>query len=780
MNYFFGLLCTLLLTARSLAGVPAVAGELNHRSDHPSKGKSMTTSGATDARAEWPQPPKAPPGAPNIVLILLDDVGFAATSTFGGTAATPVLDRLAARGLRYNNFHTTALCSPTRAALLTGRNDHRAGFGSIMEGVSGFPGYNGIWKKTTVSVAEVLRRNGYSTAAFGKWHNTPYWEISPVGPFDRWPTNLGFEYFYGFQGGAQSQWEPHLYRNTAAVEPPATPAQGYHFTTDITDEAIRWVQTYSSLVPDKPYFLYFATGATHEPHHVPKDWIAKYRGEFDQGWDKLREEIFSRQKALGVIPADAELTPRPAELPAWDSLSADKKKLYARQMEIYAGFLAHTDHEVGRLLQVVAEGPHGDNTLILYIVGDNGGSGEGGIEGRDVPPEEIGLLAPPVPVQTRLQHLDELGSELFINNYSAAWAWATGAPFQWMKQVASHYGGTTNPLIVVWPARIKDHGGLRTQFAHVNDVAPTLYELTGIRFPTVVDGIEQLSLDGTSLAYTFDNPQAPSRHRTQLFEQVGSRAIYHDGWVAAARHSVPWDWHRSADFAYDRWELYHVAEDYSEAHDLSAQFPAKLKSLQSLFDSEARRNLVYPLNTSFGGPLFGPGQPSLTAGRYEFVYHSGLRVPINAVPSFAGSHRLTAEVVIPESGAQGVIVAEGGRAGGFSWYVKDNRLVYENNFQGRKYELIVSRELVPHGKVELAYEFVRSDAQAGHGGTGRLYFNGRIVGEAPLTHYAAPSFFDIYFDSFSVGQAAGAPVSSAYDVPFPFTGTLGQLRVELK
>lgn len=775
MKYFLGLLCALALLARSLGGVPAVAAEGGPGPEHQSKSKVASVPGAKEARPEWPQPPKAPQGAPNIVLILLDDVGFAASSTFGGPAQTPVLDRLAARGLRYNNFHTTALCSPTRAALLTGRNDHRAGFGNVMEGVSGFPGYNGIWKKSTVSVAEVLRRNGYSTAAFGKWHNTPYWEISPVGPFDRWPTSLGFDYFYGFQGGAQSQWEPRLYRNTTVVEPPATPAQGYHFTTDITDEAIRWLQTHASVVPDKPYFLYFATGATHEPHHVPKEWIEKYRGQFDQGWDKLREEIFARQKALGVIPAGAELTPRPAELPAWDSLSADQKKLLARQMEVYAGFLAHTDHEVGRLLQAVGEGPQADNTLILYIVGDNGGSGEGGPEGHDVPAEDMR----PVPVQTRLQHLDELGSELLTNNYSAAWAWAADAPFQWMKQVASHYGGTTDPLIVVWPARIKDQGGVRTQFAHVNDVAPTIYELTGIRFPAVVDGVEQLSLDGTSFAYTFDNAQAPSRHRMQVFEQMGSRAIYQDGWVAAARHAVPWDWHRSSDFEHDRWELYHVAEDYSEAHDLSAQFPAKLKSLQGLFDAEARRNLVYPLNISFGNYQFGEGQPSLTAGRREFIYHPGLRLPVDVAPSFAGSHRLTAEVVIPETGAQGVIVAEGGHNGGFSWYVKDNRLIYENNFLGKSHDLITSSEPLPHGKVELAYEFVRSDAQPGHGGTGRLYLNGRVVGEATLARYAAPSFIDI-FDSFSVGRAAGPPVSSAYEGPFPFTGTLEQLRVELK
>ncbi|MFN8624742.1 MAG: arylsulfatase [Candidatus Binatia bacterium] len=762
----------------------ALAADVLPRPEKPFQGKIAFS--AQDAVAAWPQPPTAPAGAPNIVVILLDDVGFADTQLFGGVVQTPALAQLAAQGLRYNNFHTTALCSPTRAALLSGRNDHRAGFGEVMEGASGFPGYNGVWKKSVVPVAEVLRRNGYSTAAFGKWHNTPYWEVSPVGPFDRWPTGLGFEYFYGFLVGAASQWEPPLYRNTTPVQAPATPEQGYHFTTDITDEAIRWVQTHTSLAAEKPYLLYFATGATHAPHHVPKEWIDQYRGSFDQGWDTLREEIFARQKQLGVIPAGAELTPRPQVLPAWDFLSADQKKLFAHQMEVFAGFLAHTDHEIGRLLQVVQQGPRGDNTLILYIVGDNGSSGEGGLQGSDAD----------LPMDARLQHMDELGSDLHMNQYTAGWAWAGSTPFQWMKQVASHFGGTTDPLVVSWPARIKDRGGLRSQFTHVNDVAATLYEVTGVRFPAAVDGVKQLPLDGTSFAFSFDKADAPSRHRMQIFEQLGNRAMYKDGWVAAAFHSPPWAFPRSEDFAHDRWELYHVAEDYSQAHDVAAQYPGKLKELQALFDREARANDIYPLNNAWTSRPFGADQPSPTAGKREFVFHAGLpRLSVMAAPNFLGSHRITADVVIPENGAQGVILADGGRYGGFVLYVKDNHLVYENNFAGKSSDVLTSPAPLPRGELEVGIEFVsdaanaaspgtlrffdKGNAQSGAGGSARMYVGGQLVAEKQFPHFGAPTYTN-YDGSFDVGRALGSPITSAYQAPFAFTGTLEKVRVKLK
>lgn len=744
------------------------AADLLPQPDAPFKGQ--VAFGVKDSTPDWPQSIQAPEGAPNVVLILLDDVGFGAASTFGGPALTPALDQLSAQGLRYNRFHVTALCSPTRAALLSGRNDHRAGFGTTTELASGFPGYDGIWKSSAVTIADVLRRNGYSTAAFGKWHNTPPWEIGPAGPFDRWPTGLGFEYFYGFMGAEDSQWEPTLlYRNTTPVEPSTTPRQGYHFTTDITDEAIRWIHTHESIAAEQPYFLYFATGATHYPHQVPKEWVERYRGQFDQGWDKLREQIFARQKKLGVIPANAELTPRPEELPAWDSLSAGQRKLLARQMEVYAAFLAHTDHEVGRLLQTVQQGPEGDNTLILYIVGDNGGSGEGGLEGPKAD----------TPMQTRLQHLDDLDvASDWFSHYASAWAWVTSTPFQWMKQVASHFGGTRDPLIVSWPARIRDRGRIRSQFTHVNDVAATLYEVTGIQFPSEVDGVKQQPLDGTSFAYSFDDPDAPSRHRMQIFEQLGNRAIYLDGWIAAARHSVPWIHHRNENFEQDPWELYHVDADFSQARNLATQYPNKLKELQSVFDAEARKNDIYPLGNLDFAPYFNKLR-SPVAGKRKFVYYAGMpRLPEWMAPDFLQSHRITADAVIPVSGAEGVIIAKGARSSGFALYIKGGHLFYENNF-GAGRDVIKSQAPLPHGRIVLAYEFIREEARSKKNawwkatGTGRLYVNGEMVGETKQRVFWGRG-------SLGIGQAFGSPVSSAFASPFKFSGVLQQVTVELR
>jgi arylsulfatase len=707
----------------------------------------------------------APQGAPNIVLILLDDVGFGAAGTFGGPVQTPHIDQLAARGLRYNNFRVCAQCSPTRAALLTGRNDHSVGFGTVGYGTA--PGYDWLWPKSCVSMAEVLRRNGFSTAAFGKWHNTPAWETNPVGPFDRWPTRLGFEYFYGFITGANDEWEPDLYRNTTAVEPPATPEQGYYLTNDLANDAIAWIQTHQSLAPDKPYFLYFATGATHEPQQVPKEWIEKYHGQFDQGWDKLREETFARQKRLGVIPANAELTERTKELPAWSSYSADEQKYLAHQMEVYAGYLAVTDHEVGRLLEAVRNSPDGDNTLILYIVGDNGASSEGGLGGSSHYQSPL----PVEPVQYRLQHLDREGAPGSRDHYASAWAWAMCTPFRWQKLIASDYGGTTNPLVVSWPARIKDQGGLRNQFAHVNGVAATIYDVVGVRFPSVVDGVEQLPLVGASFADSFDSPAVPSHHHVQIFEQWGNRAIYQDGWIASARHTVPWQPTPKTDFYADRWELYHVAEDFSEAHDLSEKFPEKLKELQALFDAEALKYNIYPL-----GGSTGYNHPQLSGQRREFVFYPSLpRIPTWAAPDFTRSHRITADLVIPSGGAEGVIVTNGGRLGGFSLYVKDHHLIYESNFFAAEHDVITSSAPLPAGQVEAVYEFDRQDESNLQKGTGRLYINGQTAGQGQ-THRPAASAFG----SFNIGQARVSPVTSAYAMPFKFTGTIAKVRVELK
>jgi arylsulfatase A-like enzyme len=488
---------------------------------------------------DWPRQVTAPDTAPNVVLVLLDDVGFGASGTFGGPAATPELDKLAAQGLRYNDFNTTAICSPTRAALLSGHNQHQTGFGNLQDVAAGFPGYNTIWHKDTASIAKILRENGYSTAAFGKWHNTPIWEISPAGPFDHWPTGLGFDYFYGFMWGESSQCEPLLYRNTTPVDAPGRFEDGYHLTPDLVNDAVHWVHEHDAVWADRPFFVYFATGAVHAPHHVPKPWIETYRGQFDQGWDKVRAETFARQKQLGVIPQDAELTPRPKELPAWDSLSADQKRLYARQMEVYAGFLSQTDAEVGRLISQITATKRKRDTLVLYVVGDNGGSAEGGLDGSDA---NLGLMAGAEnDVPRMLAHLDDLGSPYFDNHYASAWSWATSGPFQWMKQIASHFGGTRDGFVVYWPGHTAQPQAVRQQFAHVNDVVPTILDAAGIKFPDVVDGTKQLPLEGHSLVPTFTNPAAQTGHNEQYFEIFGNRAIYKDGWVAAARRYAPWE-----------------------------------------------------------------------------------------------------------------------------------------------------------------------------------------------------------------------------------------------
>ena len=682
----------------------------------------------------WPEPAKAPAGAPNVVLILLDDVGFGASSTFGGVAQTPELDKLAASGLRYNEFQVCAMCSPTRASLLTGRNHHQVGFGNITELSAGYPGYNSIWPKSTASIAEILRENGYSTAAFGKWHNTPVWEATPAGPFDHWPTGLGFEYFYGFVGAASSQWEPLLYRDTAPVEPPA----GQTLNTDLANDAMRWLHQHDATSSEKPFFIYFATGATHEPHQVPKEWIAPYKGKFDQGWDKLREETFARQKKLGVIPADAELTPRPKELPAWDSLTADQKKLLARQMEVYAGFLAQTDYEVNRLLQAIKDEGQWNNTLVLYIVGDNGASMEGGLQGR----ETGGPVPDGADAADLLPYLDDLGGEMFLDNYAAAWAWGANAPFQWAKEDAAHLGGTRDPLLVSWPARIHDGGGLRSQFSDVNDIAPTIYEAAGIKFPDTVNGVKQIPLEGKSLVYTFDHPNAPSRHTLQYFEMLGSRGIYKDGWWAGAMNDPPLGSLQLKLEVGQHWELYDLTHDYSQDHDLAKKYPQKLNELEAVFDSEAWRNNVYPLM-----PLPGVGRPSPVNGKTSVTYYAGVtRLTRDTRLQLSGrSHRIVADLEIPASGAEGVIIAQGGRYGGFTLYVKNGKLIYEANSFGPYHQKLVSSEPLPAGKVQVAFEFTVDKSTAPSfgvagpyrvpivAGTGRISINGKKVAEGYFT-----------------------------------------------
>jgi arylsulfatase len=734
---------------------------------------------------QWPKDPQAPKGAPNVVLILIDDVGFSATATFGGVIHAPTFDGLAKSGLRYNEFHVNSLCSPTRAALLSGRNNHEVGFGTVAEAISGHPGYDGHWGKDAASIAEILKANGYGTAAFGKWHNTPLWETTSVGPFDRWPTSRGFEHFYGFIQGADNQYYTRLFRNTVPVEPPATPQQGYNLTTDIANDAIRWLHAQDGIAPDKPFFLYFAPGAVHTPLQVSKQWIDKYKGRFDQGWDKLREETFARQKALGVIPANAELTPRPAGLPAWDSLSPDQQKLLAHQAEVYAGFAEQADYEVGRVLQAIHDEGKSDNTLVFEIFGDNGGSAEGGLEGTDL----LAATGGNASVADRLAVSDELGSEVFMNHYAAAWAWALGTPFQGTKQDASHLGGTRDPLVVSWPARIKNPGGLRSQFQHVNDVAPTIYEAAGIKFPETYDGIKQIPLEGSSFLYTFDEPNEPSHHHVQYFATSGNRAIYKDGWWAGDRYAYTWEprgaFTLGAHPDVDRhpWELYNLNEDYSQAHDLAAKYPEKLKELQKLFDEEATRNHVYPLL-----PTLTP-QPSPFNGRQVFVFRDGVeRIPNRVGPPLVGRHhQIVADLVIPPAGAEGVILAQGSRYGGFTLYVKDNHVVYEVNAYSKLAGRIISEAPLAPGAAHIELEVVPDTAAAGGGELTILGPRGVRPGTVVLTVNGAKQ--QVRFDNvlgasptetLDVGSDLGSAVSTAYTSPNRFTGTIGTVTIALK
>jgi arylsulfatase len=734
----------------------------------------------------WSQPVTAPKGAPNILLILVDDVGFSTTSTFGGPVDTPNFTKLAAEGLRYNEFHVNALCSPSRAALLSGRNAHEIGFGTVAELGAGYPGYNTLWPKSSASVAEVLKDNGYSTAAFGKWHNTPAWEVTPAGPFDRWPTGLGFEHFYGFLSGADNQYYPRIYRDTTPVEPSATPEQGYHFTVDITNDAIRWLHQHDAVAGDKPFFLYFATGATHSPHQVPKEWIDKYKGQFDQGWDKLRAENFEREKKLGVIPANAKDTPRPEGLPPWDSLSPDEKKLVAHEAEVYTGYAAQTDYEIGRLLQAIQDEGKSDNTIVLWIFGDNGGSAQGGPLGIDA----HGVTGAPKSLEDRLSTEDDLGSEVFMNHFAASWAWALSAPFQGTKEDASHLGGTRDPLIISWPARIKDIGGLRSQFAHLNDVAPTLYEAAGIAPPKTVNGVEQTPLEGTSLVYTFDHPNEPSHHHIQYFATSGNRAIYKDGWWAGDRLRYTWEPNGIAggeavvpkDYDVHPWELYNLNDDYSQADNLAAKYPEKLKELQQLFDEEAKRNHVYPLL-----PAYGALPSELPAGKTNFVYREGVdRLTSHAAPALAGkAYTLTADVDIPESGANGVIIAQGGRYGGFTLFLRDNHVVYEINAFGNRAGQLVSADSLPSGRAHIVVTLTRDQAKQDSNaasfairrprtGAATLQINGKPEGWAQFANINGGSS-----ETLDVGSDLGSAVSPDYQSPDRFTGKIETVTIDL-
>jgi arylsulfatase len=733
----------------------------------------------------WPEAPTAPRGAPNIVLVLVDDIGFGATSTFGGFAATPNYDQLAKVGLRYNRFHVNAICSPTRAALLSGRNSHQMGFGNTADQAAGYPGYNALWPKNSASVAEVLKDNGYSTAAFGKWHNTPPWEISPAGPFDRWPTGLGFEYFYGFMAGNDNQYYPRIYRGTTPVEPSKTPDQSYHFTADITNDAIHWLHQHDAVAGDKPFFLYFATGATHTPHHVPQEWIDKYKGKFDEGWDKLREETYQRQLKLGIIPQGTKLTPRPEGLPAWDSLTADERRLVAHQAEVFAAYTEQTDYEVGRLLHAVREEGKTDNTIILWIFGDNGGSAQGGPLGQDA----YDASGAPKSVKDRLAADGDLGSEKYMNHYASAWAWAQDSPFQGSKVDASHLGGTRDPLIISWPLRIRSTGDLRTQFSHVTDIAPTLYEAAGITPPRTVNGFTQTPLEGTSLIYTFDHPDAPSRHHIQYFASRGNRSIYKDGWWAGDRVNFTWEPNggvgaesRNPNYNLHPWELYHLTEDFSQADNLADKYPDQLKALQQLFDSEAKRNQVYPLL-----PKTAEFPTPQRFGKTTFAYYEGTeRIPSVVAANVSGhAYTLTADIDVPVSGAGGVIFSQGSRYGGTTLYVKDNRVIYEINAYGNRSGQIVASEPLTPGKshivVDVTPGFVSTRQVPGEEqpkalpATASLTINNKAQGTGHFLNVNVHTS-----ETLDIGSDLGSPVSPEYRSPNRFTGRISSVTIQLK
>lgn len=703
--------------------------------------------------------------APNIILVLLDDVGFSDPAGYGGVAQMPAFDTVARTGLRFTNFNTTGMCSPTRASLLSGRNHHAVGFGRVADWATGSPGYDAVWKPDAAPIARVLARSGYSTAAIGKWHNTPEWEVSPVGPFDRWPTGLGFDYFYGIMNhGGDNHWEPaSLYRNTTPVEPVQRPGQPYHLTSDFVDEAIGWVRTQQSVAPEKPYFLYLATGAVHAPHHVPQEWIQKYRGKFDQGWDVLREQIFARQKALGIVPDDAVLTARPAEIPAWESLSAEERQVFARQMEVFSAYLAHTDHEVGRLLEQVKANDPASNTLVFYVAGDNGASGMEGIHGY------MDAAAGHAP---QLAHLDELGGPQHFNDYSSAWAWVGSTPFQWMKQVASHFGGLRVAMAVSWPGRIGQPGATVQQFAHANDVAATILEIAGAPMPKVLDGVVQRPLDGVSFAPAFRDAHAAAPARVQYFEMLGNRALYEDGWIASARHMTPWVKPYPEGFEADRWELYNLNQDFSQSRDLASKYPDRLERMKRRFDEQARENNVYPLSNYVEGRDYGA--PSVAGGRRSFEFVLPVqRLPSKTLPRLARtSFTVQTEVEIPEGGGQGMLMAYGSRLGGFAWYLHDGRVVFANNVNGRDRSQLMSSDAVSAGPAILRMAFAR-DAQ-GNAGTVTLHVNDRQVAHGRVERLGSP-----VLGSLGIGSAYTSPISADYALPFTFNGTMKQLRVTL-
>jgi arylsulfatase A-like enzyme len=749
----------------------------------PPKFGGVINLGAEQSKPYWPPTVVPPKGAPNVLLIMTDDQGYGVSGTFGGVIPTPAMDRIARAGLRYTQFHSTALCSPTRAALITGRNHHSVGYGVIGEMSTGYPGYDSVIGPESATIGTILKQNGFATSWFGKNHNTPTYQYSAAGPFDQWPVGMGFEYFYGFMGGETDQWTPYLFRNQSQVFP-WIGKPGYNLTTDLADDAIGYLKQLNAAAPDKPFFVYYVPGGTHSPHQPTKEWIEKFKGKFDMGWNQLREQIFANQKRLGVIPATTQLTPWPDTLPKWDTLSANEKKLFAREAEVFAAYAAYTDHEIGRVIQAVEDLGKLDNTLIIYISGDNGTSAEGTLVGT---PNQMtaynAILNLPVPAM--MKAYDAWGSAATYPHMSVAWSWAFDTPFKWTKQVASHFGGTRQGMAIAWPGHIKDAGGIRTQFHHIIDIAPTILEATSLPAPLVVNGIAQKPIEGVSMVYTFDkaNTSAPSKRETQYFEMFGNRAIYHDGWIAATTPPAP-PWLMGTAKLPEvvngyQWELYNLRDDYSEYDDLSAKNPDKLRELKELFLVEATKYGVFPLDNSIL-PRLITARPSATAGRTLFTYSGEMAgIPVGDAPSILNrSYTITADIEIPQAGAEGMLATLGGRFGGYGLYVLKGKPVFTYNLVDlERFRWEGAAALAP-GKHTIVFDFKYDGPGFGKGGTGVLKVDGKDVASRQVPHTIP--FIMAIDETFDVGIDTRTSVDDKdYQVPFRFTGEIRRLTIKV-
>ena len=747
---------------------------------------------ASDSKAWWPPRVVPPKGAPNVLLIMTDDSGFGAPGTFGGVVPTPALDRIAATGLRYTNFHSTALCSPSRAALITGRNHHVAGFGVVGEVATGFPGYDSIIRKENGTIGTILKDNGYATSWFGKNHNTPFYQSTPAGPFEQWPCGMGFEYFYGFVGGDASQWQPNLFRNTTPIYP-FEGKSGWNLTTAMADEAIQYMTEIKEVAPEKPFLVYYVPGGTHSPHHPTPEWIEKISAMhlFDEGWNKLRETIFANQKRLGIMPENAELTPWPKELPEWDSLSWDEKKLFIKQADVYGAYLAYTDHEIGRVIQAIEDMGELDNTLIIYIAGDNGASAEGMLNGT--PNEFTTFNGVAVPVKAQLLWYEFWGSERTFPHFAAGWSWAMDTPFKWTKQVASHFGGTAQGMCMSWPGHINDAGGIRGQFHHLIDIVPTILEAADIPRPELINGVKQRPMDGVSMSYTWDkaNANLPSQRTTQYFEMLGNRAIYHDGWVAATTPAtIPWEMNTATPpdvITGYNWELYNVGEDPTESRDLAGKMPEKLKQMQEIFYAEAEKHDVLPLDNTTLSRWNSP-KPNLTGDKTVFTYSGRpISIPNSGAPHILNrSYTITADVEIPKGGAEGMIVTDGGRFGGYGLFLSKGELgiragkpVFLYNLLDLKRTVWAGPELHA-GKHTIVFDFKIDGPGLGKGGTGVLSVDGKEVDRKSMEHGTPITFPED--ENFDIGQdtrTGVAMIEYRYECPFKFTGKINKVTFEL-